>query len=31
VPVEIEGKAFEPGTKLTVDKNLQWIEVSSWD
>jgi hypothetical protein len=29
--VTIDGKAYEPGTKLTVDKDLQWIEVSSWD
>jgi hypothetical protein len=31
VPVEIEDKTFELGTKLTVDKNLEWVEVSSWD
>lgn len=31
VPVTLEGKTYPPGTKLTVDKNLHWIEVSSWD
>jgi hypothetical protein len=29
--VTLEGKIYEPGTKLTVDEDLQWIEVSSWD
>ena len=31
VPVTLDGKTYETGTKLTVDKNLNWIEVSSWD
>jgi hypothetical protein len=29
--VTIDGTTYPPGTKLTVDKDLQWIEVSSWD
>jgi hypothetical protein len=29
--VTIDGQIYEPGTKLTVDKELDWIEVSSWD
>ena len=31
VPVEIGDKTYEPGTKFTVDKDLQWVEVSSWN
>jgi hypothetical protein len=27
----IDGKTYPPRTKLTVDKDLNWIEVSSWD
>jgi hypothetical protein len=29
--VTLEGKTYKPGTKLTVDKNLKWIEVSNWE
>jgi hypothetical protein len=29
--VVFDGKTYSSGTKLTVDKDLQWIEVSSWD
>ena len=29
--VTIDGVTYEPGTLLTVDKDLEWIEVSSWD
>jgi hypothetical protein len=28
--VTLEGKTYKPGTKLTVDKKLKWVEVSSW-
>lgn len=28
---EIDGVAHKPGAKLTVNKDLQWVEVSSWD
>jgi len=31
VPVKIGDKTYEPGTKLTVDKDLNWIEVLSWE
>ena len=31
VPVTVDGKTFDAGSKLTVDKDLNWIEVSSWD
>lgn len=31
VEITLEGKTYKPGTKLTVDKDLKWIEVSSWD
>jgi len=31
VAVEINGKTFQPGAKLTVDKDSNWIEVKSWD
>lgn len=31
VRVEIDGKTYEPGAKLTVDKDLNWIEVWSWE
>lgn len=31
VPVTIGGKTYPPGTKLTRDKDLNWVEVSSWD
>ena len=27
----VDGVRYPAGTKLTVDKNLDWIEVSSWD
>jgi hypothetical protein len=30
-PVTIDGVIYEPGTPLTVDKDLEWIEVLSWD
>ena len=29
--VTIDGVTYEPGTKLTVDKDLKWVVVSSWD
>jgi hypothetical protein len=29
--VTIDGKSYKPGTELTVDKDINWIEVSSWD
>jgi hypothetical protein len=29
--VTIDGKGYTPGTMLTVDKDLNWVEVSSWD
>jgi hypothetical protein len=29
--VVLEGKTYIDGTKLTVDKEKNWIEVSSWD
>jgi len=29
--VTLGGSTYEPGTKLTVDEDLQWIEVSSWN
>lgn len=29
--VTIGNKTYAPGTKLTVDKDLNWIEVTSWD
>jgi hypothetical protein len=29
-PVTLEGKRYERGTRLTVDKSTNWIEVSSW-
>ena len=29
--VELDGTAYESGTLLTVDKDLEWIEVSGWD
>jgi FKBP-type peptidyl-prolyl cis-trans isomerase len=28
--VILKGKTFQPGAKLTVDKDLYWIEVSGW-
>jgi hypothetical protein len=31
VTVTMDGKTYQPGTKLTVDKNLDWIAVSSWN
>ena len=30
-PITIDGVTYEPGTLLTVDKDLEWIEVLSWD
>ena len=29
--VVLDGKAYSSGTKLTVDKDLNWIQVSSWE
>jgi hypothetical protein len=29
--VTLDDKTYEPGVKLTVDENLEWVEVSSWD
>lgn len=29
--IEIDGVTYKPGAKLTVNKDLQWVEVSSWD
>lgn len=29
--ITLEGKTYKPGALLTVDKDLKWIEVSSWD
>ncbi len=31
IHIEIDGKTYEPGTKLTVDKDINWVQVSSWD
>ena len=31
VAVTLDGKEYPAGTKLTVDKDLNWIEVSNWD
>jgi ankyrin repeat protein len=31
VPVTIDGVVYKAGTKLTVDKDLRWTEVASWD
>jgi len=31
VEVSIDGQVYPPGTKLTVDKDLNWIAVSSWE
>ena len=31
VPITVDGKVFPAGTRLTVDKNLNWIAVSSWE
>ena len=31
VSVTIENKTYPPGTKLTVDKDLNWVEISSWE
>ncbi len=30
-PVTLEGVNYPAGTKLTVDKDLNWIQVSGWD
>jgi len=30
-PVTLGGETYEPGTKLTLDKNLEFVAVSSWD
>ena len=27
----LEGRKFLPGSKLTLDKNANWIEISSWE
>lgn len=29
-PVTLDGKHYKPGTKLTVNKDLEWVQVSSW-
>jgi peptidylprolyl isomerase len=29
--VTLKGKTYQPGTKLTVDKDLYWIAVSGWE
>lgn len=29
--VTLKGKTYGPGTKLTVDKDLYWVEVSGWN
>jgi len=29
--VTIDGKTYQPGAMLTVDKDLNWIQVSSWE
>jgi hypothetical protein len=29
--VVLDGKTYEPDTKLTIDKNLNWCPVSSWE
>jgi hypothetical protein len=29
--IKLEGKTYQPGAMLTVDKDLNWVEVSSWD
>ena len=29
--VTLKGKTYQPGNKLTVDKDLYWIEVSGWE
>ena len=29
--VTLDDRTYERGTKLTVDENLEWVEVSSWD
>lgn len=31
VRITLSGKIYEPETKLTVDKNKNWVMVSSWD
>ena len=31
VSITAGGKTYEPVAKLTVDKDLNWIQVSSWD
>jgi len=31
VSITIATQTYEPGTKLTVDKNKQWVVASSWD
>lgn len=31
ISAKIEGRIYEPETKLTVDENLDWFIVSSWD
>jgi hypothetical protein len=31
VPASINGITYQAGTKFTVDKDMNWIEVSSWD
>ena len=30
-PITVDGTNYEPGTLLTLDEDLKWIEVSSWD
>ncbi len=29
--VTLDGETYGPGSKLTFDKNLEWVVVSSWD
>lgn len=29
--VTLKGKTYQPGTKLTVDKDLYWVAVSGWE
>jgi hypothetical protein len=31
VDITLDGTSYAPGSKLTVDKDLEWIEVSGWD
>jgi len=31
IEVSVNGQVYPPGSKLTVDKDLKWIAVSSWE